>query len=67
MPIYEWKCPKCGEVDHKMTFHMLDEIERRCPKCRALMSYNYGSTFQLRGDGWYRTPPKEEKNAKSDV
>jgi putative FmdB family regulatory protein len=55
MPIYEYRCQKCGhelEVMQKIS----DPAPDPCPKCSAsqamerLMSR---SSFQLKGGGWY--------------
>lgn len=53
MPIYEYKCSKCGE-----TFEAFQKINdtplAECRYCRGkvekLISH---STFQLKGSGWY--------------
>jgi len=55
MPIYEYRCPRCGhelEVMQKVS----DPPPERCPKCNQagplerLMSR---TSFQLKGGGWY--------------
>ena len=55
MPIYEYKCKKCGnefEVFHKIS----DTEVKSCKFCRGpvhkLISL---SSFQLQGSGWYVT------------
>ncbi|HOP34722.1 MAG TPA: zinc ribbon domain-containing protein, partial [Syntrophales bacterium] len=55
MPIYEYKCGKCGkqfEVFQKMS----DADARSCRFCegpvKKLMSL---SSFHLKGSGWYTT------------
>jgi len=55
MPIYEYKCTKCG-----YRFDMLQKFSDTpislCPKCngsvKKLVSH---SSFQLKGSGWYLT------------
>ena len=69
MPIYEYKCTKCGrrvEMMQKIT----DESLQTCPsykgQLRRLMSL---TSFQLKGSGWYATDykdKKEKKKAKAD-
>ncbi len=54
MPIYEYRCKKCGQ------FELMQRITEgplaRCPTCRGkvtkLMSH---TSFQLKGTGWYIT------------
>ena len=54
MPIYEYRCERCG------TFEEMQRITapplERCPKCggkvRRLIS---NTSFQLKGSGWYVT------------
>lgn len=55
MPIYEYKCKKCGEefeVFHKMT----DKDVKSCKHCRGPVNKLISRTsFQLQGSGWYVT------------
>ncbi|MFZ3114470.1 MAG: zinc ribbon domain-containing protein [Syntrophales bacterium] len=55
MPIYEYKCKKCGEefeVFHKMT----DNDVKSCKHCRGPVNKLISRTsFQLQGSGWYVT------------
>ena len=53
MPIYEYKCEKCGnelEVMHKVS----DPNPTECPKCHeaALKRLMSRTSFQLKGGGW---------------
>lgn len=55
MPIYEYKCSKCGkelEVLHKVS----DPAPAECPECHAagtLERMVSRTSFQLKGGGWY--------------
>lgn len=55
MPIYEYKCSKCGkelEVMHKVS----DPAPAECPECKAqntLERQVSRTSFQLKGGGWY--------------
>ncbi|MFZ5442691.1 MAG: FmdB family zinc ribbon protein [Myxococcota bacterium] len=55
MPIYEYKCSKCGkesEILHKVSA----PIPAECPACKAEGSLERlvsRTTFQLKGGGWY--------------
>lgn len=54
MPIYEYRCNKCGdfEVMQKITEKPLS----KCPTCKAKVSKLMSNTsFQLKGTGWYIT------------
>lgn len=54
MPIYEYRCAKCGDFDvmQKITEKPL----RKCPTCKGKVSKLLSNTaFQLKGTGWYVT------------
>jgi putative FmdB family regulatory protein len=64
MPIYEYKCPKCG------VFEVMQGIKqaalKKCPTCKSKIERMISSTsFVLKGTGWYatdyakKTPPSE--------
>ncbi|MDA8124259.1 MAG: zinc ribbon domain-containing protein [Deltaproteobacteria bacterium] len=55
MPIYEYKCNKCGK-EFEMFQGISDPAAKSCKFCkgsvRKMMSL---STFHLKGSGWYAT------------
>ncbi|MFN2577528.1 MAG: FmdB family zinc ribbon protein [Pyrinomonadaceae bacterium] len=55
MPIYEFRCKKCGdqiEVYQKFS----DKPPTRCKKCGGRLEKMISQTaFQLKGEGWYVT------------
>jgi putative FmdB family regulatory protein len=54
MPIYEYRCEKCGEFEH--TQRITDPALQRCPKCKRKVRRLISNTsFQLKGSGWYVT------------
>lgn len=54
MPIYEYRCEKCG--DFEQTQRITEPSLQRCPKCRRKVRRLISNTsFQLRGSGWYVT------------
>jgi putative FmdB family regulatory protein len=54
MPIYEYRCAKCGEFEHMQK--ITDPPLQRCPQCRKKVTKLISSTsFQLKGSGWYVT------------
>ena len=54
MPIYEYRCRKCGEFE--VTQRITDSALTRCPTCRGKVTKLISNTsFQLKGSGWYVT------------
>ena len=53
MPIYEYRCLKCGsEIEVLQKFS--DPPLRRCKECRGKLEKLISRTsFQLKGGGWY--------------
>lgn len=55
MPMYEFRCPKCGHVFEELVFNSSDEESVKCPSCGAtgpekqLSAFNAGSTGDLSG------------------
>jgi len=55
MPIYEYKCTKCGhitEVWQKFSDPALNKCEECDGAVKKIISHN---TFHLKGSGWYAT------------
>ncbi len=65
MPIYEYECDSCKEVQ-EICQSMSEEPKKTCPKCsgslRKLISM---SSFQLKGGGWYSDGYSSNSNASS--
>jgi putative FmdB family regulatory protein len=61
MPIYEYRCDKCGshiEVIQKIS----DPPLKRCSKCRGKLEKTLSRTsFQFKGSGWYVTDYSRKK------
>jgi putative FmdB family regulatory protein len=54
MPIYEYRCEKCGEFEH--TQRITESALQRCPTCKRKVRRLISNTsFQLKGSGWYVT------------
>ena len=76
MPIYEYRCGKCG-FQKEFLQRLNDAPFTRCPECgkRALSKMVTAAGFQLKGTGWYATDfkgsgaapaAKSDKSDKSD-
>jgi len=55
MPIYEYECTRCGELEEvfqKLSEKPLQKCKRCSGKLHKLISQ---SSFQLKGTGWYVT------------
>lgn len=54
MPIYEYKCEKCGTFE--VTQRITEKPLVKCPSCRGKVKKLISNTsFQLKGTGWYIT------------
>ncbi|HZP40471.1 MAG TPA: zinc ribbon domain-containing protein [Candidatus Binatia bacterium] len=54
MPIYEYRCEKCGDFEEMQ--RITDPPLARCPRCRGKVRRLISNTsFQLKGTGWYAT------------
>ncbi len=63
MPIYEYKCDKCGTIIEKM--HKISETpDVLCPSCSSNMKKLISpSAFHLKGSGWYVTDYAKKNSA----
>jgi putative FmdB family regulatory protein len=68
LPIYEYRCDSCG--------HELDALQklsdaplRDCPDCNAaaLRRLISAPAFRLKGQGWYETDFKSDKETKRNL
>jgi putative FmdB family regulatory protein len=65
MPIYEYKCPKCGvfEAMQRITEPSL----KKCPTCRSKVARQISrGSFVLKGSGWYATDYAKKATPSSD-
>ena len=54
MPIYEYKCAKCGVVE--VMRGIKEKPLKKCPNCKNKVERMISSTsFVLKGSGWYAT------------
>lgn len=55
MPLYEYKCVKCGHRFEKIESFDAPET-KKCPKCGAKAERQMGApAIQFKGTGWYVT------------
>jgi putative FmdB family regulatory protein len=60
MPVYEYRCHKCGETTEIMQ-KFSDAPLSRCPRCNGKVSKIISNcTFHLKGSGWYVTDYKKK-------
>lgn len=67
MPIYEYKCEKCGhELEAIQKFS--DEPLTECPACKeqALKKKLSAAAFHLKGSGWYQSDFKDSSGSGGD-
>jgi putative FmdB family regulatory protein len=66
MPIYEYECTQCGNIEETLQ-KFSDKPLTRCGHCKGKLTKLVSqSTFHLKGSGWYATDyaNKSKKSAK---
>lgn len=70
MPIYEYKCPKCGVVE--VMQRITEPALKKCPNCKSKVERQISlNSFVLKGTGWYasdygkKTPPPSASDSGS--
>jgi putative FmdB family regulatory protein len=56
MPLYTYQCPSCNEKDTKLVPMSHAESDFQCPVCHVSLHKIFdvsGTTFQLKGEGWF--------------
>lgn len=68
MPIYEYQCGAC-EHELEVLQKINDKSLRKCPECGKLKLRRLVSapSFRLKGDGWYETDFKSDKDKKRNL
>ena len=68
MPIYEYRCPKCGVVE--VMQGIKEKPLKKCPTCKSKVERMISSSsFVLKGSGWYatdyakKTPPSTDTSS----
>ena len=67
MPIYEYRCEKCG--DFEVTQRITEDPLKKCPTCkRKVRKLISNTSFQLKGSGWYVTDyARKDKGGAKDA
>ncbi len=67
MPIYEYKCRKCGK-QYELFQKMTDPAVKSCRFCKGPVNKLISATsFHLKGSGWYATDYGGKKAPASDA
>lgn len=64
MPIYSYKCTKCGNVKDEIRKVEQSDVPISCDECDGTMRKTFdqsGTSFILKGDGWYKPAPKDKE------
>ena len=66
MPIYEYKCHKCGVVE--VVQGIKEAPLKKCPNCKGKVEKMISSTsFVLKGSGWYATDYAKKSTPPTDT
>ncbi len=68
MPLYDYKCKRCGYIERDVKRNILENVSTyECKKCKGEMNQIYNSFgFDLKGNGWYETDYKNKTNVKEN-
>lgn len=68
MPIYEYKCSKCGSV-FELLQKVIDPVLKTCSHCGGLTKKLFSApALQFKGSGWYVTDyAQKEKGGKGSA
>jgi putative FmdB family regulatory protein len=65
MPIYEYKCDKCGIFEASQ--RIVEPALKKCPTCKSKVERIISlSSFVLKGSGWYATDYARAGKPKSE-
>ena len=67
MPLYEYRCKKCGHVFEKIV-KFSDKPIKKCPECGGAVEQTISApAVQFKGSGWYVTDyAKKSQSSSSD-
>jgi putative FmdB family regulatory protein len=65
MPIYEYKCPKCGVFEAMQ--RITEQSLKKCPTCKSKIERQMSrGSFILKGSGWYATDYAKKATGTAD-
>ncbi len=65
MPIYEYKCPKCGVFEAMQ--RIIEPSLKKCPTCKSKVERQISrGSFILKGSGWYATDYAKKATSGAD-
>ncbi len=63
MPLYEYKCKKCGQLFERIQ-KFSDKPVKKCPKCGGAVEQTISApAVQFKGTGWYVTDYAKKSGA----
>jgi putative FmdB family regulatory protein len=66
VPLYEYKCEKCGHRFEKIEKHSASAV-KKCPKCGANAPRQLSAPgIQFKGSGWYVTDYAGKSSSKGE-
>ncbi|MFZ0662086.1 MAG: zinc ribbon domain-containing protein [Acidobacteriaceae bacterium] len=64
MPLYEYRCKKCGHQFEKIQSFSAPDV-KECPNCKGEVERLISApSFQFKGSGWYETDYGAKSHAK---
>jgi len=65
MPLYEYRCKKCGHLFEKIQ-KFSDKLVKKCPECGGPVEQTISApAVQFKGSGWYVTDYAKKSSAPS--
>lgn len=63
MPLYEYRCKKCGHIFEKIQ-KFSDKLVKKCPECGGVVEQTISApAVQFKGSGWYVTDYAKKSHA----
>src|SRR6478736_8045316 len=65
MPLYEYRCKKCGHIFEKIV-KFSDKPIKKCPECGGVVEQTISApAVQFKGSGWYVTDYAKKAHSSS--
>ena len=64
MPLFDYQCLQCAHTIEDVLQKLDEDDLKYCPECGAedMRKLIGAANFQLKGDGWYKPSPTNEKS-----